>query len=390
MPHQPRTQSQLLPLLLIALPSVMQSAEPVPLGDTGYTLSPPANWTAGPASGDMVFRCLAPGQNGFLEVYTGTGTMGRPAMAQGYDQRMQMAAKGWQRQHEQTIQVAGAEALYRSYAGQENGIAIHVQAIFYCKENRTFILHAVTAAQMYNQLFQPAQQALLSLGSPPRSQTGLGGVRPAATQAQPKPIRLGDTALHMVPPTGWTSKPASEQGMVLCLASPDQMGAINVYDFGKTDAKVSVTAALDHLAKSFVQAMGASDQGWKLVEDQRLESGTRQGVFRHYETPAQGGPTDVQAFTLIADRKMIVAYAITAKEARAQYLQPVRQSLLSVLGGAPEASTDSVTQTSAPLSLFATVQIDDVDLLMPIEEKSYLNELDEVQKRIIQRTYQGK
>ncbi len=351
------------------------------LGDTGFTLAPPPGWRIDTnIAGDLVFRAFAPGQQGFLEAYTGRAKMSLAAMAQGYEQRMQMAAKGWRRAREQQVRVAGAPAMYRSYSGAEAGTPIHVQAVFYYADGRSFLLHAVTSQAMQAQLFEPAQRALLSLRAP--------AARPGAAEEKTPaagPAVLGQLGLALTPPPGWKRVPSAEPGLVARFAPADKMAALDAYDFGRAPAGMSADALLAQIGRSFESAMQMNPKTWKRTELFKVGDARVKGQFRCYLNNHPQAPTDVQVLVLAANGRMGVIYAITAQALRAKYFAPARAAVLSVV-----QKQSAGRRVGAGRSLFTTVKLDDVDFHMPIAEKSYLNELDDAQKQVIRSTYGGK
>ena len=314
-------------LLSLSSPSAAQPAmgipastgNGVPLRGTGYTLAPPTGWTTDAnVSGDMVFRALAPGQNGFLEVYTGTNPMVLPTMARGYEQKMEMAAKGWQKQQEQQVSIKGTPTLYRLYAGNEGGVPIHVQGLFYCKGNRTFILHAVTTQQMYGQLFNPAQRALMSLSSPSVTQPAMG-----APVAQGTGVPLKGTGYVFAPPSGWTADANVAGDMAFRAFAPGQNGFLEIYT-GVTPMM------LPAMAQGYEQKMEMAAKGWQKQQEQQVSIQGMPALYRLYTGSEGGIPINVQVVLYCKGSRTFLLHAVTAQSMHSQLFGPAHQALLSL------------------------------------------------------------
>ena len=321
-----RALTRVLAALVVALSASTPaglSAQPLPLASTGYTFTSPAGWTVDPnVAGDMVFRAFAPGQNGFIEIYTGTTPMMLSSMAQGYEQKMEMAAKGWQKQQEQQTNIQGTPGLYRLYAGKEGGTPIHVQAVFYCKGNRTFILHAVTTQQMSGQLFTPAQQALLSLASPSAVQPAMGL---AASMAKGTPLK--GTSYAMVPPGGWTTDANVSGDLVFRAFAPGQNGFIEVYT-GTNPIVLSV------MAQGYEQKMEMAAKGWQKQQEQQVTIQGTPALYRLYAGNEGGIPINVQAVFYCKGSRTFLLHAVTVQSMHSQLFGPAHQALLSLTDSA--------------------------------------------------------
>ena len=204
--------SAVLVVTLFALGSATGNGATVPLGKTGHTLSPPGDWEANPSvEGDVVYRCTAPKGGGFLEVYTGTEQQSLVSLSIAHERRMDMARKGWIQKAEKEIDLRGAPSLYRIYAATEGTKGHLVQALYYTKGARTFVVQAIIDASKYGELFKPAQQALLSLreGTPPPEPAAKPEEKPA-TQPEPAARPEEKPATRPEPAAKPEEKPATD------------------------------------------------------------------------------------------------------------------------------------------------------------------------------------
>lgn len=191
--------------------------------------------------------------------------------------------------------------------------------------------------QKYRNHFRNCLGSLMPY-DPAALQATEAGKSVAPTQARPingKAVRLGETTLDLIPPTGWASAPCSEPGLLLRLSPSDKMAALDVHDFGPVKPGESPRVSLNQLLENFEEAMGLNKGAWKRTEERAIASRDQRAVFRCYTDQGREAPTDLQALLLIANGKMLVVYAITAQQLRAQYFEPARASILSVLREPP-------------------------------------------------------
>ena len=213
MAMRPRSPaSAVLVVTLFALGSTTGNGATVTLGKTDHTLSPPEGWQEDPnVKGDVVYRCTALENEGYLEVYTTADQQSLLSLSVAHERRMDMARKGWIQKAEREIDLRGAPSLYRIYAPIEGAKGKLVQVLFYTKGARTFVLQAITDASRYEELFKPAQQALLSLreGAPPPAPAAKPDERPAVEAAE-QLVRAGRRSLAPGTTTGVPTLPPKE------------------------------------------------------------------------------------------------------------------------------------------------------------------------------------
>lgn len=156
--------SAVLVATLFASGSGASNSATISLGTTGHTFSLPAGWKEDPnVKGDVVYRCTAPEAGGYLAVYTSTEQQSLISLSVAHERRMEMARKGWVQKAEKEIDLRGTPSLYRIYATTPGAEGRLMQTLYYAKGARTFVVQAAIDASKYQELFKPAQRALLSL-----------------------------------------------------------------------------------------------------------------------------------------------------------------------------------------------------------------------------------
>ena len=334
--------------VLSSAPVTHAQTQRVVLGSTGYALAPPVGWKVeSNLSHDLVLRCTAPGDAGIIEVYTTTKAMTTAAMCQAYEKRFQDGDKDWFIMTESKAGILGQVAYFRSYSGVENGTPIHIQAVFFVKDSRTFVLSAITEQAKARELHWAANRAIVSLDlvgapEPPRQP-----VRPPITREPPRVgIPVGKTGLRLTPPPGWTVQPVKDANVMLNLVPQGGAGMLQVMGVGPVQANMEPQAASKTSADAIEQSMGAQKNGWRRMEERFVTGGGQYAMFRRYKTPDAQGASDVQTLCLLSDGQVYMAYGVTPVMFRSAQMQPVRAALASLL--TDPAARQQLLEASAP------------------------------------------
>lgn len=190
---------------LLAGPLTEMQGASVPLGDTGYTFTPPPGWRPASSVPDgLVGRFLGPQGKGYLDVYAEPGRTTVASLAKHSERRMQTDLKGRRTRVDRRIDLRGTPSVYRVFTATENRKPVYAQALYYCKGDRAFVLMAVIPSSEYRRLFKPAQHALLSL-RPTVGKKPPTTAKPRPTGARRRPRASAKDALPLGNPRANTS-----------------------------------------------------------------------------------------------------------------------------------------------------------------------------------------
>ena len=166
----------ILPLIVAAGMSSARAAD--------FAMTCPAGWLQ-QTEGQMLLRCVAPGQDAFIEVYANAGTATDLAayLDQSVAALMQNGLPFHQFRKESPGNVSGIPALTREYSGTANNALFHSYVVATTHGGQTYFAEALYLADRTESLQPLIRQALNSWSIPSVEQAN--AARPPAVNPDP-------------------------------------------------------------------------------------------------------------------------------------------------------------------------------------------------------------
>lgn len=311
----------LIAIALLCVPAACAAAD-VAIGDSGYVVTVPANLQAMPPGDAAVKLANGDGTLQFQVSYIqGEATINE--VADGYHKGLasnmpdiKLAGQSWEA-------VGGDQGLYRHYTTKVDGVDVNIQALLFSKNNKTFIVQAVSHGQDLAGL-KRCVASLRPGAAPPAVQPPTVHQPPDTTPAATSAVAIGNSGYQLSVPSEFSAR--NNPDVVLHLANQADNALIQA-------VIVPDDATLDQLVQRYEAKMTAGMQAFsrKAIMEPVVDGVPARLIT--YGASAEGEAVDIQAIFFVKGNTRLMVHALSQKRP----LPPLRNVLLSLSRGGQSA-----------------------------------------------------